>query len=140
MDWISFALAALLALSGYNLVLKITSTKISSLYALPLVALGVFIVSLLGLLLSRNLEGLSYTRQGLWLSVATGALWGVGQIFYFWMFSKGAPFSVGLPFIVGGLAALGAIVGMTVLKEPFSLVKVAGVVVIFLGLFILSRG
>jgi len=74
------------------------------------------------------------------LSVATGALWGVGQIFYFWMFSKGAPFSVGLPFIVGGLAALGAIVGMTVLKEPFSLVKVAGVVVIFLGLFILSRG
>lgn len=133
-------ITALVALSGYNLVLKLTSAKISSLYALPFVAFGVLLVSMIGLLFSHSAGELTFSKQGVWFAIATGALWGVGQIFYFWMFSKGAPFSVGLPFIVGGLAVAGAIIGMTLLREPFNLTKVAGVIVIFLGLLILSRG
>ena len=140
MDWLSFGIAALVALSGYNFVLKLTSPKISSLYALPFVALGVLLVSLVGLLFTRNANGLIFSKQGMWMAMITGGLWGVGQIFYFWMFSKGAPFSVGLPFIVGGLAAMSAIVGIVILKEPFSLTKIVGVIVIFVGLFTLSRG
>lgn len=140
MTWLEYGIAALITLSDYNLVLKLTSSKISSLYALPFVAFGVFLISLVGLLFSKGASALLFSKQGVWMAVATGGLWGIGQIFYFWMFSKGAPFSVGLPFILGGLALMSTIIGLFILKEPFSLMKILGVIVIFIGLFILSRG
>lgn len=141
MTWLVTALLATIGLSSYNFVLKLSSSKISSFYALPFLATGAFIVGLLGLVFAKvsSLEGLLFTKQGALYALVTGILWGIGEVFFFLMFSKGTPLSVGLPLVIGGLVVIGSVLGVVLLKEPVSAAKIAGICAILLGYVILSK-
>ena len=107
MSWITTGLISIVFLTSYNLLSKLFSSKINPLYALPFVAIGVTISSLISLGIAKlgTTEGLIFTRSGAFLASVGGLLWGFGNIFFFLMFSKGAPLSVGIPFVVGALTS-----------------------------------
>ena len=86
-----------------------------------------------------HMNNLVFTRNGALLASLGGLLWGLGGIFFFLMFTKGAPLSVGLPFVVGGLTITGAVLGVVLLNEPINFLRILSVVVLFVGLVILSR-
>lgn len=141
MNWQLTAIATIAVFSFYNFLQKLVSSRINAVLALPFVAGGVFLASLLGLLFSRLLSQNNslFTRQGATYAFLAGALWGVGQIFFLLMFSKGAPLSVGLPLVVGGLSVIGSILGIIILKEPVSFLKFFSIGLIVFGLVLLSR-
>lgn len=141
MNWFTSAIIAILFLSFYNFILKVASSKISSIHALPFIAGGVFVASLIGLTLSKvsSLNNLQYTKHGALYAVFAGLFWGLGIIFAVLMYSKNTPLSIGLPLITGGLAIIGSILGILFLKEPVTALKVFGVVVTLVGLIILSK-
>jgi len=140
MNWIVSALLAILGLASYNFVLKITSTKISVFYGIPLIGLGVLMSSLLGLVFIKltNTNNLLFTKNGLLMALLTGFLWGIGEIFFFLMFSLKAPLSVGLPLVVGSISILGALAGVIFLGESLTALKAFAILIISLGLILLN--
>ncbi|MBP7859774.1 hypothetical protein KA001_02340 [Patescibacteria group bacterium] len=141
MGWLNFGIIALILLTAYNLVSKLFSSRISSLYALPFISLGVFIAALISLFVIKfgNIPNLIFSKEGSLLAILAGLLWGLGGIFYFFMFSKGVPLSVGLPFTVGGLTLLGSIVGILLLHEQISAIKILGICLLMTSLFLISK-
>lgn len=75
---------------------------------------------------------------GIWYSVLTGICVGIGTIFFFLLFQKGGPLSA-VPMILAGGAALMAIAGILVFKEPASWPRLLGVAMAIGGLFLLKR-
>lgn len=140
MNWLTSAVLAILGLASYNFVLKLTSSKISVFYGLPIIGLGVLISSLLGLIFVKlsNSQNLQFSTNGLFLALLTGFLWGIGEIFFFLMFSLNAPLSVGLPLVVGSISILGALAGIVFLGEPLTILKTVAIILISVGLALLN--
>ncbi len=141
MNWFVAGLIAVSFLTAYNFISKLFSSKISSLYAIPFVAIGVLVAALVSYVLTRTIhfENLVFSKNGALLAMLGGLLWGLSGIFYFLMFAKGAPLSVGLPFVVGSITIMGTILGVLFLREPLATMKIAGTISLFVGLVLLSR-
>ena len=75
---------------------------------------------------------------GVWYSVLTGMCVGAGTIMFFLLFQKGGPLSA-VPMVLAGGAALMAIVGILLFKEPASWSRLVGVVFSVVGLFLLKK-
>lgn len=74
--------------------------------------------------------------SGVWYSILTGICVGVGTIFFFLLFQKGGPLS-SVPMILAGGAAVMAIAGILFFKEPASVLRILGIVLSIVGLFLL---
>lgn len=78
----------------------------------------------------------AWTGTGAFYSVLTGICVGVGTIFFFLLFQKGGPLSA-VPMILAGGAAIMAIAGILIFKEPAHWARVLGIVLSLAGLFLL---
>lgn len=78
------------------------------------------------------------SAPGVFYSVLTGICVGVGTIFFFLLFQKGGPLSA-VPMILAGGAALMAVVGIFVFREPVSLARIVGITLSLVGLFLLKH-
>lgn len=76
------------------------------------------------------------TNTGIFYSVLTGLCVGVGTIFFFLLFQKGAPLSA-VPMVLAGGAALMGIVGIIFFKEPLSWFRSLGILLSIVGLVLL---
>jgi transporter family protein len=76
------------------------------------------------------------TGRGVFFSVLTGLCVGAGTVMFFLLFQKGGPLSA-VPMVLAGGAALMAIVGILLFKEPASLIRVSGILLSLIGLFLL---
>lgn len=61
---------------------------------------------------------------------------GAGTVAFFLLFQKGGPLSA-VPMILAGGAALMAVAGILFFREPVTLMRVSGIVLSLLGLFLL---
>jgi uncharacterized membrane protein len=75
--------------------------------------------------------------RGIAYSILTGICVGAGTIFFFLLFQKGGPLSA-VPMVLAGGAALMAIAGLLFFKEPFSWMRILGIVLSLSGLFLLK--
>ena len=75
------------------------------------------------------------TARGVFYSVLTGLCVGAGTVAFFLLFQKGGPLSV--PMVLAGCAALMAVAGILFFREPATLIRVSGIVLSLLGLFLL---
>jgi bacterial/archaeal transporter family protein len=66
----------------------------------------------------------------------TGLCVGAGTIAFFLLFQKGGPLSA-VPMVLAGGAALMGIIGILFLKEPASWIRLLGITLSILGLFLL---
>ncbi len=75
---------------------------------------------------------------GVVYSVLTGICVGAGTVLFFLLFQKGGPLSA-VPMILAGGAALMALAGFAVFREPVSWHRVVGIVLSIVGLFLLKK-
>ena len=78
----------------------------------------------------------SSTGRGMLFSVLTGLCVGAGTVMFFLLFQKGGPLSA-VPMVLAGGAALMALVGILFFKEPASLMRLSGILLSLIGLFLL---
>jgi transporter family protein len=78
----------------------------------------------------------SVSSEGVIYSILTGICVGGGTILFFLLFQKGGPLSA-VPAILAGGAALMAVAGFLIFKEPVQPMKVLGIVLSITGLFLL---
>jgi transporter family protein len=69
-------------------------------------------------------------------SVLTGLCVGAGTVAFFLLFQKGGPLSA-VPMVLAGGAALMAIVGILFFREPVSVIRLSGIALSLIGLFLL---
>jgi len=141
MNWQVALILSLTSLSVYNLLQKLASARISSYLALPFITIGIVLASSLTLIAVRVLavsDSFS-SKQGILFSLLAGLFWGIGQIFALLIYYKGAPLSIGLPLLLGGLTIVGSAVGILFFKEPVSFLKFSSIGMVTLGILLLSR-
>ena len=66
----------------------------------------------------------------------TGLCVGAGTVMFFLLFQKGGPLSA-VPMVLAGGAALMALVGILFFKEPVTLIRLSGILLSLVGLFLL---
>ena len=76
------------------------------------------------------------SAPGVFWSVLTGICVGMGTILFFLLFQKGGPLSA-VPMILAGGAALMAVTGILIFKEPATVARLAGIALALAGLFLL---
>ena len=136
--WFWYAIGAALLYGLHQVFTKLASTQIGE-------GLGGFVVEasaaltialyLIGLWLSHKWDQ-KCSGPGVWYSVLTGLCVGVGTIFFFLLFQKGAPLSV-VPMVLAGGAALMALVGIVVFRERVCWQHLAGIILAITGLILM---
>ena len=71
-------------------------------------------------------------------SMLTGLCVGAGTVIFFLMFQRGGPLSA-VPAVLAAGAALMAVVGMVLFREPPSVARVVGVLFSLVGLYLLGK-
>jgi len=136
--WFFYAMGAAVLYGLHQIFTKMAADRISD-------GLGGFVVeataalTILGYLAWLRFAGTwnqTSSGSGVFYSVLTGICVGAGTILFFLLFQKGGPLS-SVPMILAGGAALMAVAGIIIFKEPASLVRLLGIALALAGLFLL---
>jgi bacterial/archaeal transporter family protein len=137
-EWFWYAIAAALLYGLHQVFTKLASERIGD-------GLGGFVVELTAaLIIALYLVYLKFfsewkqpvTTRGVLYSVLTGLCVGAGTVAFFLLFQKGGPLSA-VPMVLAGGAAIMAVVGILFFREPATLIRVSGILLSLLGLFLL---
>jgi transporter family protein len=137
-EWFWYAIAAAVLYGLHQVFTKLAADRIGD-------GLGGFVVEITAALtIGFYLVYLRFfsewkqpvSSEGVFYSVLTGICVGAGTVMFFLLFQKGGPLSA-VPMVLAGGAALMAIVGILFLKEPATMIRVSGIVLSLLGLFLL---
>jgi len=137
--WFYYAVGAAVLYGAHQIFTKLAADKISD-------GLGGFVVEASAAL--TILLYLAWLRvggtwhqtasgPGVGWSALTGVCVGVGTIFFFLLFQKGGPLSA-VPMILAGGAALMAVAGIVLFKEPASGARLLGIGLALVGLYLLK--
>jgi transporter family protein len=136
--WFFYAVWAALLYGLHQIFTKLAADRISD-------GLGGFVVegtaALTILLYLAYLRWGGYWHQtasppGVFWSALTGICVGAGTIIFFVLFQKGGPLSA-VPMVLAGGAALMALAGILLFKEPPTAARLAGIVLALVGLYLL---
>ena len=137
-DWFHYAVGAAVLYGLHQIFTKMAADRISD-------GLGGFVVeataalTILGYLMWLRFAGTwnqTSSGAGILYSVLTGICVGAGTLLFFLLFQKGGPLS-SVPMILAGGAALMAVAGILFFKEPVSLLRLLGIGMALVGLFLL---
>ena len=137
-EWFYYAVGAAVLYGLHQIFTKLAADRISD-------GLGGFVVeataalTILGYLAWLRSAGTwnqTSSGPGVFYSMLTGICVGAGTILFFLLFQKGGPLS-SVPMILAGGAALMAVAGIIIFKEPASLVRLLGIALALAGLFLL---
>ncbi|MBI4836734.1 MAG: EamA family transporter [Candidatus Abawacabacteria bacterium] len=140
MNWLYFALLASASFGFYNFFSKLATDKFSASITLMFVAGTAFIVAAITTF-SLKTSGLplQFSFKHIHLPILAGFATGIAEILYFMAFAKGAPLSIGAPFVIGTTIIIASILGMIFLREPLSLLKSVGFLLTLSGLILLAK-
>lgn len=139
MNWIWYAIGAAILYGLHQVFTKLASRSIGD-------GLGGFLVELTAAItIAAYLGYLKFSGKwdqtadglGVFYSVLTGLCVGAGTLMFFLLFQKGGPLSA-VPMVLAGGAALMAIIGIVVFKEPVTLKHTIGIGFSIAGLFLLK--
>lgn len=137
-EWFLYAIAAAVFYGLHQVFTKLASAHIGD-------GVGGFIVEMsAALIIGGYLSYLKFFNEwkqpfsttGVIYSVLTGLCVGAGTVVFFLLFQKGGPLSA-VPMVLAGGAALMAVVGILFLREPANIVRLTGIVLSLIGLFLL---
>lgn len=140
MTWLAYAILAASSFGFYNFFTKISAEKFSPTVANIFIAGTSCLIAIISTIyLKMSGQSLIFTKGSLILPIVAGLFTGAAEIFYLTMFSKNTPVTIGSPLVVGGTIVVATILGIIILKEPMSATRIAGVVCVIVGLFLLTR-
>ncbi|HKG61446.1 MAG TPA: EamA family transporter [Pyrinomonadaceae bacterium] len=137
-EWFWYAIAAAVLYGLHQVFTKLASQHIGD-------GVGGLVVELTAaLIIALYLAYLKFfgewkqalSSRGVFYSALTGICVGAGTVTFFLLFQKGGPLSA-VPMVLAGGAALMAVVGILFFREPATLIRVSGIVLSLLGLFLL---
>jgi transporter family protein len=137
-EWFWYAIAAAILYGLHQVFTKLASQHIGD-------GVGGFVVELTAaLIIALYLVYLKFfgewkqalSSRGVFYSALTGICVGAGTVTFFLLFQKGGPLSA-VPMVLAGGAALMAVVGILFFREPATLIRLSGIVLSLLGLFLL---
>jgi len=136
--WFSYAVWAAVLYGLHQIFTKLAADKISDGLG-GLVVEGTAALTILLYLAWLRFGGTwnqTSSAPGVFYSVLTGICVGAGTIMFFLLFQKGGPLSA-VPMVLAGGAALMAIVGILFFKEPATMIRLLGISMALVGLFLL---
>jgi transporter family protein len=139
-SWLWLAGLAALFYGLHQVFTKLASAQISSGFG-GLVVETTAAATILVYLIYSGVAGRWSERlsvPGVGWSIATGVCVGAGTVVFFVLFQRGGPLTV-VPGILAAGAALMAIVGMVIFREPPSVGRVVGVLLSVAGLYLLRK-
>lgn len=141
MSWLPLAIATAFAFGLYNVFIKMGSNRIDQvLGAVVLQLVAVLLGAAYLLILRMGGREIESSPSGLGFAVLAGLSVGIAEILTFYVFSRGAPASLGSPIIMGGSVLVAGIVGVFLLRESLNLYQWAGIAAVVGGIALLSVG
>ncbi len=137
-EWFWYAIAAAVLYGLHQVFTKLASERIGD-------GVGGFVVEITAaFIIALYLVYLKFfsewtqpvTTRGVFFSILTGLCVGAGTVAFFLLFQKGGPLSA-VPMVLAGGAALMAVVGILFSKEPATLIRLSGIALSLIGLFLL---
>ncbi len=139
MNWIFLALITAVFYGAYNVFIKVSSGHINQIVgAVILQIVAALVGGIILIILKMTNSPLVISQKGVWFAILAGVFVGLAEITSFFVFSKGIPASVGIPIIIGGSVLVGAVLGLTFLKETLNPIHYLAIVLIVAGVVILS--
>ncbi|MCB0652224.1 MAG: EamA family transporter [Saprospiraceae bacterium] len=139
MHWIFPAIMTAVFFGAYNVFIKLASGHINQIVgAVILQVVAALLGGLILLILKTTDQPLEISQKGINYALLAGVFVGLAEITSFYVFSKGISASVGIPIIIGGSVLVGAILGLTFLKESLGPVQYFAIALIVTGVVLLS--
>lgn len=138
MNWILLAIITAIFYGMYNFFIKISSGSINQVVGAVILQLVAAVLGVITLLVLKII-GTEFTisQKGVWFAILAGLMVGLAEILSFFVFSKGAPISVGTAIIIGGSVVVASVIGFF-LKENVSLLNLFGILAIVIGIVLLT--
>ncbi|OGD54165.1 hypothetical protein A3J78_01920 [Candidatus Beckwithbacteria bacterium RBG_13_35_6] len=139
MSWLIFALLTIIFYAGFDFFIKLSSDKIHAGLGGLIINFISTIVLLIFLLITKSKgENVFQTKSnGIIFSVIAGIVIGLATITFLKMFSAGTNLSIGVPLVRIGIVLIASFLGILVLKEPFTLKYLLGLIISLFGLYLL---
>jgi transporter family protein len=136
--WFYYAIGAAVLYGAHQIFTKLAADKISDGFGGFVVEASAALTILVYLVWLRfaGTWNQASSAPGVFWSVLTGICVGVGTIFFFILFQKGGPLSA-VPMILAGGAALMAVAGILFFRESASVMRLLGIGLALIGLFLL---
>ena len=134
-----FALSAGVAMAVYSICLRLASSGIHPVLGATVITGSAFVVNLVMLMVARSAgSALPASAGSLGLVVIVGAAAALADLFTLTAYARGL--KVTSSFVIGGTsAALVLVVGVAILREPFTWLKLLAVALIVGGVYLLQR-
>ena len=139
MSWLIFALATIFFYSIFDLLVKISSSKING-------GLGAFIMNIVSALVVliymaysmwQGEKVLTSKPGGVMFSTLAGIAIGLASIFFIRMFATGTNLSIGVPLVRIGIVLLASLLGIFILKESITFKYAIGFIMSLVGLYLI---
>lgn len=138
MGWLIFTLLSAFFNSLMDLFTKLSSGKIHDGAGATLICLFAAIPTMIYLTISKfNGQNINISREGVFYSAFAGLTVGIATIFALKMFATGVNLSTAVPVLRISMIVIACFLGMTLLKETLSWKLVIGLLVSFLGLYLI---
>ncbi|MFA9460421.1 EamA family transporter [Thiohalorhabdus methylotrophus] len=139
MNWIFLAVLTAFFYGAYNVFIKVASGHINQIVGALVLQIVAALVGgvILGYLRFTH-ASLEVSSKGFLFAVLAGLFVGLAEITSFFVFSRGVPAAIGIPIIIGGSVAFGALMGVFFLKEHFQWVHVLGLLMVTGGVVLLT--
>ena len=139
MSWVTLAIASGLFFAIYNVFLKISSNNLHALIGSISLSIASVVVTL-GLVFVFKASGqeINVTAKGIKLACLAGAFSAFGSLFYFMMYQKKAPVSIGVPLLSVSSVLFTLIIGWIFLGEKLTAVKITGLILAIISIWVLS--
>jgi transporter family protein len=137
--WFPYAVAAAVLYALHQIFTRLAADRISDGFGGLIVegsAVATIALYLAGLYFTHRWNQ-SATAAGVLFSVVTGVCVGAGTIAFFLLFQRGGPLSA-VPAILAAGAAMMAVAGIVWFHEPARSVRLAGIVLALIGLYLVS--
>jgi bacterial/archaeal transporter family protein len=138
--WVWYAIAAAILYGLHQVFTKLASSHIDSSVGAFVVEASAAISIILYMVYLKSSSKLvvAASHLGIVFSVLTGLCVGAGTVLFFLLFQKGGPLSA-VPAVLAAGAAIMAVVGFVVLREPFSWPRLLGVVLSLVAMYLLFQ-
>lgn len=119
---------------------KIAATKMSPYWSAIIMSLAAVLTVGVYYLFVRSQPGnMLITKSGVFYSVLGGVCIGLGMVFFFGLFSRGANLSVVNPVAKSLVVFCAVVLGALALKEKFSWLQALGAAFSILGIYFLTK-